>query len=366
MRWFFILIISFLLFPTSADAQKRVIDTTDHTPISAASIMDAAGNVIGFTLNDGTLPEIAESAYPVTVRCIGYEQLTIKRPKDKDWEMTPMVYELEEVVVSPVRRNVLKQTFYAREYFSISTQSDTVTIFMEHMANRFIPTTKDAKFGGNSSLRILGSRTYARYKVWGEDSVAIEAKSSIPSLLKALAPDTEPITAPESFKQGSSPKIYEETGKSGTTLIQKQNAQTFTSMEDLLAGRKEHMASPWVLKLLGLSMDIKQLYRTHAYRTNANGVYLPEDLIESGFVMEADSRGKIFLQIFDTDESVVIRSMVEIYVVGRDYLTKDEAKEQYNNKPSEVKYVIPNTVPELNAATKHLVERANAEANKAQ
>ena len=209
MRWFFILIFSLLLFPISADAQKRVIDAIDHSPISAASIMDAAGNVIGFTLNDGTLPEITESAYPVTVRCIGYEQLTIKRPKDKDWEMTPMVYELEEVVVSPVRRNILKQTFYAREYFSISTQSDTVTIFMEHMADRFIPTTKDAKFGGNSSLRILGSRNYARYKVLGEDSVAISAKSSIPSLLKALAPDTEPITAPESFKQGSSPKIYE-------------------------------------------------------------------------------------------------------------------------------------------------------------
>ena len=363
-RWFFILVINLLLFPVLAGAQERVVDATNNTPISAASIMDVEGNVVGFTLYDGTFPEISESSYPITVRCIGYEQLVIKRPRGKSWEMKPMVYELEEVVISPVRRNVLKQTFYAREYFSFTTKSDTVTIFVEHMADRFIPIGKDAKFGGSSSLRLLDSRSYARYKVLDRDSVAMEEKSTVPTILSVLEPNDDAVTAPESFKSGDAVKYYEESGKSGIAVIQKQNTQVFTTIEDALAGKKEHSASPWILKLLGMTLDIKQLYVTHAYRTNAEGVYLPEDLIENGFVMEADGRGKLFRKIVESDEPVLIRSMLEMYVVDRERLTKDEAKEQYKNQPTNVKYLIPSTVPALNAATRKMVERAIAEVKK--
>ena len=168
MKRFYILIISLLLVFVQADAQKRVVDAVSQLPVAAASIFDAAGNMVGFTWSDGLFSEVPESAYPVTLRCIGYEQLVIERPEDKTWEMTPMAYELEEVVIVPVKRNVLKQTFYVREYFSMSNATDTVTIFMEHMADRFVPTSKDAKFGGNSSLRILDTHHYSRYKVMGE------------------------------------------------------------------------------------------------------------------------------------------------------------------------------------------------------
>ena len=44
MKRIFILTISALLFFCSVDAQKRVIDAIDHSPIAAASIFDASGN----------------------------------------------------------------------------------------------------------------------------------------------------------------------------------------------------------------------------------------------------------------------------------------------------------------------------------
>ena len=43
---------------------------------------------------------------------------------------------------------------------------------------------------------------------------------------------------------------------------------------------------------------------------------------------------------------------------------KDEAKEECKNKPADVKFVIPSTVPPLNEATRWLVERAKTEAKK--
>ena len=362
MKRVYTLIVGILLFCTPADAQKRVIDAINHSPIAAASIFDAAGNMVGFTWSDGEFSEIPESAYPVTLRCIGYEQLVIERSEDKTWEMTPVAYELEEVVIVPVKRNILKQTFYVREYFSMSNETDTVTFFSEHMADRFIPTSKDAKFGEDSSLRILESRQYAHYQLFGQDSIDINPETLFPSMVTIFEPIDKEVTAPESFKEpGNTIKLHEESGKSGMSLIKKQNNRTFTFIIDGLADTKEHKISPWPLKLIGFTMEFNQLYVTQAYRVNDKGVYQPKDLQEASFVMQADGRGKYLRKALKSDKPIVIRCLGELYVVGYDYLSKEEAKEEYKNKPKDIKFVIPSTVPPLNEATQRLVERANAE-----
>ena len=365
MKRVLFLVISILLFCVSADAQKRVIDAVDHSPVAAASIFDATGNMVGFTWSDGEFSEIPESAYPITVRCMGYEMLIIERPEDKTWEMTPMAYELEEVLIVPVKRNILKQTFYVREYFSMSSETDTVTLFTEHMADRFIPASKDAKFSGNSSLRILESHQYSHYQLFGQDSISTDPETLFPSMVTIFEPVDKEIPTPKSFKEsGNAAKLYEEPGKSGVSIIIKQNDQTFTISVDGLADTKEHKISPWPLKLLGFTMEFNQVFVTQAYRVNDKGVYQPKDLLEASFVMQADGRGKYLRKVLKSDKPIVIRSMVELYIVDRDYLSKEEAKEEYKNKPTNVKFVIPSTVPPLNEATRRLVERANAEAKK--
>ena len=119
---------------------------------------------------------------------MGYEQLVIERPENKTWEMTPIAYELEEVVIVPVKRNILKQTFYVREYLSMYNETDTVTYFTEHMADRFIPASKDAKFSGKSSLRILESRPYEHYQLFGADSVSTNPELMFPSMATIFEP----------------------------------------------------------------------------------------------------------------------------------------------------------------------------------
>ena len=357
-----ILLIAILLFCRSVDAQERVVDATDRSPISTASILDAEGNMVGFTYNDGVFSEIPASAYPVTLRCIGYEQLVIERPGNRTWEMTPIAYELDEVVILPIERNVLKQTFYVREYFSMYNENDTITSFMEHMAERFVPTSKDAKFGGNSSLRILESRQYTHYQLFGEDSITTDPETLFPSMIAIFEPSSKEVTAPASFKEsGNSIKLQEESGKSGILRIKKQNDKTFTITIDGLADCKDHKISPWPLKLVGCTMEFNQLYLTQTYQVNDKGIYLPKDLIEASFVMQADGRGKYLRKALKSDKPIVIRSLIEMYIVDRDYLSRDEAREEYRNKSKEVKFVIPSTVPPLSEATRRLVERANKE-----
>ena len=363
MKHTFILFISTLLYFCPVEAQECVIDTNDHSPVSAASIFDASGNMVGFTWSDGVFSEIPASAYPVTVRCMGYEQLVIERPENKTWEMTPIAYELEEVVIVPVKRNILKQTFYVREYFSMSSETDTVTFFSEHMADRFIPTSKDAKFGGNTQLRLLESRQYGHYQLFGQDSITTDPETMFPSMVTIFEPIDKEIPVPKSFKeQENTTKFHEVPGKSGMELIAKQNDQTFTISVDALADTKDHKISPWPLKLLGFTMEFNQIYVTQAYRVNDKGVYQPKDLLETSYVMQADGRGKYLRKALKSDKPVVIRCMVEMYIVDRDYFTKEEAKATYKNKPTDVKFVIPSTAPPLNEATQRMVERAKAEA----
>jgi hypothetical protein len=364
MKFIFTTIISALLCFSYANAQKRIIDTRDHSPIPAASIFDASGNMVGYSSSDGLISDIPETAYPITIHCIGYELLVIEHPEDKTWEMTPTVYNLKEVVVVPIKRNVLKQTFYVREYYSMYNSSDTVTFFTEHMANRFVPTTKGAKFGGKSSLNILNSRQYSHYNLLGIDSVASGSESKHYSLLTVFEPNSKEIAAPESFKDtGNTPKYYEKVGKSGTELIQKQNSHTFTTIKDVLADTKEHKLSPGILKLLGLTMEFNQVYFTHAYQANDSGVYQPKDLIEASLVIQADGRGKYLREAMKSETPVIISTMIELYVVDQEFLTKEEAKKEYKNKPTDVEFVIPSTVPPLSEATRRLVERAKAETN---
>ena len=184
-------------------------------------------------------------------------------------------------------------------------------------------------------------------------------------MVTIFEPVDKEIPTPKSFKEsGNAAKLYEEPGKSGVSIIIKQNDQTFTISVDGLADTKEHKISPWPLKLLGFTMEFNQVFVTQAYRVNDKGVYQPKDLLEASFVMQADGRGKYLRKVLKSDKPIVIRSMVELYIVDRDYLSKEEAKEEYKNKPTNVKFVIPSTVPPLNEATRRLVERANAEAKK--
>ena len=359
-----LLVIAFFLLVLSvpATAQRRLIDAVDKTPVSIASILDAAGNMVGFTLSDGTFTDIPSSSYPITIRCIGYEQLVIETPQDKTYEIMPVSYELDEVVIVPVERNILKQTFYVREYFSLNTQTDTVTCFTEHMAHRFVSATEKVKYSGNTSLRIQCTRAYSRIKMFGKDSVASDSKPMFPSMLSVIDLYDEEELAHESLReQGGAGNIYEEKGKSGMSLIQKQNAHTFTVIEDVLAEKEGHSVSPWSLKMLGLAMEIGQLYTTRVYRVNDNGVYLPKDMMECGMVMEADGRGKFLRKILKSDKPVEVRLMIEAYLVDSDYLTKEEAKAEYKKKNPVVEFVIPSTVPPLNDATRQMVQRANAQ-----
>ena len=359
-----LIIIICLLLSVSAYAQQRVIDATDSIPVSVASIFDFDGNVVGYTMDDGTFSEIPETAYPITIRCLGYEPLVIAEPKDTVWQMKQSFYDMPELVIVPGDRNVMKQILYIRNYFSMCNEMDTVTHFVEEMAYRYVPATEDAKIDIGNQIHNAGSRSFSQHKVGDIDSVAYEEDSKsffLTSTLTRLS--SKEILVHESLKNDST-GYYEKKGKSGLALVQRLSNGVFTFKEDLLADKKNHTLSPWLLKLMGFTMEINQFYTTNAFSINEDGKYYPKDLLEASFMMEAEGRGKYIRMALDSKTPVAVRAMTEIYVVDRDLLTQDEAKEEMDKKDFRMDFVIPSNVPALNEATRRLVKRAKAKAGK--
>ena len=364
VKSFFSILVAQLLVYVSAYAQHRVIDATDSIPVSAASIFDFDGNVVGYTLADGTFSEIPEAAFPITIRCLGYEPLVIAEPKDTIWQMKQCFYDMPELLVVPVERNVMKQILYTRSYFSFFNDVDTVTYFVEKMAYRYVPATDGIKTGVSSQIHNSSSRSYSMHKVGDVDSIAYEENSKSPILASTFSNlSSKEILAHKTLKTDTT-GYYEEKGKSGISLAQRKSNGVFTSKEDILADEKNHSLSPWVLKLFGMTMEINQFYTTHAFSINESDKYLPKDLLEAGFVMEAEGSGKYIRRVLKSDTPVKIYTMTELYVVDREYLSKDEAKEENNKGDLKLDFVIPSNVPHLNEATVRLVERAKIKKNK--
>lgn len=358
MKRFSLLILGGLLCWNIAQAQRRVVDVVDDKPVSSAIVFDAEGNVVGFTTSDGDFSKIADADYPITIRCIGYENIVVAEPKDTVLQMIPTIYELEEAVVS-ASREVMKQTFYVREYFTVSSATDTVTHFIEYMCDRYVPASKKVKFKKND-LCSRNTRSYKFYHIDGKDSLAVSDKSNSITLLSLL--NIDEVDATKSFDgQMGVNKVYEKKGKSGILLSHKQNLNTFTEFKDGLASEKDHIGHlPWVFKMMGFAMDVKQCYKTQIFNANDALVYQPKDLIQAGIVFEAIGKGKYLRQLVNSEEPVDMHFAIEYYVVSREYISKEQAKEEYKSKTLKVPFDIPTSVPQLSKATRQLIERAKA------
>ena len=356
MKRFFLLILGGLLCWNIAESQRRVVDVMDDTPLSSATVFDAQGNVVGFTSSEGDFSNIPETAYPITIRCIGYENIVVTHPVDTVLQMIPAVYELEEAVIS-ASREVMKQTFYVREYFSICSETDTITHFLEHMCDRYVPASKGVKFK-NNDLRFRNTRCYKYYQIGDQDSVAVSNKPGSKVFLGLI--ETEEVDASESFKgQMGVNRVYEEKGKSGILHSRKQNERIFTEYKDGLADKKGHIAHlPFLLNMMGLSMDVHQAYITHVYNANDASVYQPKDLIQASVVVEVLGKGKLLRQMVNSDVPVKINFSIEYYVVSREYISKEQAKEEYKAKALKVPFEISATVPQLSEATRKIIKRA--------
>ena len=150
-----------------------IVDSRTGLPLPKASVLDKKGKLIGFCSENGELPDIPASAYPLSIRCIGYKTVKIQQPTDEHIALEETTYDLPELKVDRKKHQVLHIIGYLREYSTLESYYDTVFLFREKTIDFMIPTKQVKKYEGWTRPRVLESKSYYHFtNVEGLDSVS--------------------------------------------------------------------------------------------------------------------------------------------------------------------------------------------------
>ena len=174
-RYVIIIVMALLSFSgmTGQTNTAVVADAVTGMPLANASVFDRHGKAIGISNNRGRLPLIGKESYPITVRYLGYEETLVAAAHGDTIFMQENIPELPEVTVETRQHRVLHMLAYVREYSTLSTYTDTVSLFREKMVDYMLTTDGHTKFKGWSTPRILSCKSYYRFtNAQGLDSVS--------------------------------------------------------------------------------------------------------------------------------------------------------------------------------------------------
>lgn len=355
MRYLFTLLISFIAFTMNADIKVTVVDDEDSSVLPYATVFGKSGIIVGLTNDNGEISIASENDFPVIIKCLGYEPLTLSQSKDTI-RMQPSMVNLQEVVVTPANRPVMRLVCYVREFASGATRADTIMNYNEHMADFFLPAREKVKgFKPHKSMRILSSRCCSRKtNSHGLDSIFVpDFRDDTFSWADMVELSTEPVYETAAIRNGQ--RNDSVPGKYGVKHLMRKANGNYIVKTDHLADIKSHSLSPALLKLLGLTIDFTEFQNSWIYKSNDKGAYRPDDIISGTCSFSMTGRGKWIKKAFKTDSPVQMYSFYEIYPVDVQYLTIEEAKELWKNKPAPSIEVSPNA-SRLDPTIQHIVD----------
>ena len=169
--------LSLLLFACpafSGHARGTVaVDSLTGSPVPKASVFDKKGNLIGVCSDNGLLPPVPASAYPLTISSMGYAPASVGSLSLDTVVLRGTEYELPEVLVESKKHQVLHMIGYVREYSTLTTYSDTVMLFREKTVDFMVPVGREKRYRGWTRPRVLASRSFYRFSnSEGLDSVS--------------------------------------------------------------------------------------------------------------------------------------------------------------------------------------------------
>lgn len=354
--------IALILFLSLLDVKGQVkhavvADSVNGMPLSGTSIFDCNGNVIGMCSSKGIIPYVPSGSFPLTLRCLGYEEKVVKSIGSDTIFLREYVNELPEVVIESRQHKVLHVLAYMREYSTLSTYTDTVFLFREKMVDYMLVPDEKIRFRGWSMPRVIKSRSYYRFtNSEGLDSVSdecahhfswsdwlgVKSHTKIPKALMGIECGTDTLR-----------------GRYGPSEIWIRNNDRITVDVDVLA---DTVGRRWIPNLSAFfkdNLDFENFRVRFNYDNLAGDAVSNEDLTGYSFNIESRGRGHDMFRFSHIHEPFFVTTYGEVYVMDKEYITLKEAKEweKHNFSADEIGMYIPIGVPELQPSIQELVRR---------
>lgn len=343
-----------------------VVDSEDKAPIPGSTIISDKGLIIGCTDAEGKI-SVGDTDFPLSVRNLGYETAFISDASTDTIFLPAAKYSLHEVVINPAERPITRVLAFVREYCTGSTSTDTLQLYSEYMIEYF---NADGKVKGfdksHRSGTIRNAKRYGRLaNSQGLDSV-MRPKSdddvsalSFAELMSRIP--FENLSEPESIKKGiqSSDTVF---GKYYPKLVGRKTRNHFILDCDVLADYSDHKWSPWIFKMLGMTMDMEKASWSRIYNGTESGIYGLPDFIYGTCNLTMLGKGRLLKKLLRLKDEITIDCYIEIYPVEINSLTREEyleIKKEFKERRSEM--IFPEHLLPLTPAIETLKERVNQE-----
>ncbi len=341
-------------------AEKFVVaDSITRQPLPSASIFDRSGHFIGLSGTNGVVTCASSNDYPIAVRYLGFKERNIDAAGSDTIFLEENAMELPEVVVESKNKKLLHILAYVREYSTLSSYTDTVTMFREKMVDFMLPTDKYEVKHTWRYPRILNSRSYYRYtNANGLDSVSDRCNYHFTwSDWVGILPPTrisEGLIGKESFTDTVR-------GKYSPTEIWIKNGDRLTLDVNVLA---DTTSRKWVPNLSYFfskeGIDFEQFRLKLNYDNVTTDMMTPLDLTSYSFNIESRGRGHGMFKFNRYDQPFFVTTYTEVYILDKEFISMKEAKKWDNRKfDSSIEILEPMEAPELSPSTLALIERVN-------
>ncbi|MDE6327496.1 MAG: hypothetical protein K2L91_03110 [Duncaniella sp.] len=338
-----------------------VADKNSLTPLSGASLFDRKGHLLGICDHNGRIPGTLRPDKPVTIRCMGYEETTLKLPAYGDTIfMQEVINQLPEVVIESHSHKLLHTLAYVREYSTLSTFTDTIFLFREKMVDFMLPPEdKPHHFKGWQIPRILNSQSYYHFtNHQGLDSVSDCCNHHFSWADWVGLPPASKIPD-KLINNDNSTHIIR--GQYSPTEVWVKNSDRLSIEVNVLADTMSRRWVPGILRFFRDNIDFEQLRLQFNYTDVVQKTISPSDLTGYSFSIESNGRGRGLFRFNHPDESFFVSTYAEVYILDKEYITAKEARKWGKIIPSPDQFTIhePANAPELPPAIRHLVERVN-------
>lgn len=357
-RYILMLVFSFVAMEIWA-YHVIVADSATHVPLPNASIYDKDGTAVGYSDNNGAVPAIARSRYPITVRYIGFNDKSVMFGGNDTIFLSERLSELPEMVVESRRHRVLHILAYVREYSTLTTYTDTVFLFREKMVDYMLPSDRKVRFKGWSNPRVLTCKSYYRFTnndgldsvsdvcqhhfTWS-DWIAIPPEASMPLRIRGSQLSTDTLF-----------------GKYSPVEIWHRNNDRIRVDVDVLADTLSRKWVPTLANFFRGGLDYEKFKVTFNYDNVVGDSISKLDLDGYKFSIESRGRGREMFLFNKIYEPFFVSTDADTYILDREYITVKEAKkwEKRNFDVDEIGIYEPMDAPALSPSILALVDRVN-------
>ena len=349
------------LWVTEPVNARRIVlaDLATRTPLPNAAIYDCNGELIGLSNQKGTIPAIAPDRYPLTVTYLGFYDKTIHDEKQDTVFLAEIKNELQDLFVDSRQVCFLHVLAYVREYSTMSTATDTVSLFREKMADYMLPAGGKSKFTGWTQPRVLTSKSYYRFTdANGLDSVSDVSRHHFSwSDWIGLAP------------RKAVPEKLQKTDSGVDSIFGRYSlAEAWSKSKDSIKVKINILADPmcrkWVPNMAGFfrkGLDFDKFKIEYDY-LNIGGDTISEPCLTGfRFNILSNGRGHDMFMFNRVNEPYDVSTRAEIYILDKEYITLKEARrwEKQKFNTDEIGIFEPMLTSPLPAETMALIDRVN-------